>query len=98
MGELRRLESQPERLGLLAEMGEWLATGWNVLAPEPVVHGEVFGELPVSLLERIRRELPERSLVSRAAGGTGMTVSPSVRDGKSMGVAELASGRVLHAM
>jgi predicted NBD/HSP70 family sugar kinase len=98
VAELRGLE----RVDLLDEVAEWLVTGLvtvvNMLAPELVVLGDLFAVLPSSLVERMGREVSDRSLVSRAAGGTRIAVSPLGRDGKLVGAAELAFEPVLGAV
>ncbi|GAA1856383.1 ROK family transcriptional regulator [Pseudonocardia ailaonensis] len=102
VAELRDLEAHPGRLDLLAEVGEWLVTGLvtavNMLAPELVVLGDLFAALPPTLVDRVRDDLRRRSLVSRAAGGTRIAVSPLGRDGKLVGAAELAFEPVLGAV
>ncbi|WP_181784214.1 ROK family protein, partial [Pseudonocardia pini] len=99
VAELRSLEAHPARIDLLAEPAEWLTTGLvtvvNMLAPELVVLGDLFAALPSPLVERVRREVSTRSLVSRAAGGTRIAISPLGRDGKLVGAAELAFEPVL---
>jgi predicted NBD/HSP70 family sugar kinase len=88
--------------GPLDEYAEWLATGLitvvNMMAPELVVLGDLFTALPGWLVDRVRTAVHQRSLVSRAVGGTRIATSPLGRDAKLVGAAELAFEPVLAAM
>ncbi len=75
-----------------------LVTVVNMLAPELVVLGDLFGALPPSVVDRVGSELRRRSLVSRATGGTRLAVSPLGRDGALVGAAEIAFEPVLAAV
>ncbi len=98
VAELRSLSTNAWP-GPLDEFGEWLATGLvtvvNMLAPELVVLGDLFTALPRSVVDRARAAVHERSLVSRATGGTRIEISPLGRDAKLVGAAELAFEPVL---
>ncbi|OZM80261.1 ROK family transcriptional regulator [Pseudonocardia sp. MH-G8] len=98
VAELRSLATAPLP-GPLDEFAEWLATGLvtvvNVVAPDLVVLGDLFTALPAAVVERIRTQVHERSLVSRAVGGTRIATSPLGRDAKLVGAAELAFEPVL---
>ncbi|HEY0814046.1 MAG TPA: ROK family transcriptional regulator [Pseudonocardia sp.] len=85
--------------GPLDEFVGWLVTGLvtvvNMLAPELVVLGDLFTALPPSVVDGVRAGVHERSLVSRATGGTRIETSPLGRDAKLVGAAELAFEPVL---
>ena len=85
--------------GPLDEFADWLATGLvtvvNVMAPELVVLGDLFTALPPAIVDHVRAVVHERSLVSRAVGGTRIVTSPLGRDAKVVGAAELAFEPVL---
>ena len=103
VAELRDLAVVPGRADRLLEgYAGWMTAGLvtvvNMLAPELVVLGDLFGALPPSVVERIGSELRRRSLVSRAAGGTRLAVSPLGRDGALVGAAEIAFEPVLAAV
>lgn len=100
VAELRALAAVPGRAEhLLGGFAGWMAAGLvtvvNMLAPELVVLGDLFGALPEPVVDRIRAEVQRRSLVSRAVGGTRLAVSPLGRDGSLVGAAELAFEPVL---
>ncbi|GAA1350877.1 ROK family transcriptional regulator [Saccharothrix algeriensis] len=100
VAELRSLAASPEAVAhRLGEFAEWLATGLvtvvNVLGPEQVVLGDLFTALPEVLVDRVRATVRQRSLVSRAIGGTRIVSSPLGRDAKLVGAAELAFEPVL---
>jgi predicted NBD/HSP70 family sugar kinase len=101
IAELRSLASAAVP-GPLDEFAEWLATGLvtvvNVMAPELVVLGDLFTALPPWLVDRVRVAVHERSLISRAVGGTRIETSPLGRDAKLVGAAELAFEPVLAAV
>jgi predicted NBD/HSP70 family sugar kinase len=101
VAELRSLASAP-RPGPLDEFAEWLATGLvtvvNMMAPELVVLGDLFTALPPDVVAHVRGLVHERSLVSRAVGGTRIETSPLGRDAKLVGAAELAFEPVLGAV
>ncbi|MGH3588423.1 MAG: ROK family protein, partial [Pseudonocardia sp.] len=101
VAELRSLATAPSP-GPLDEFAEWLATGLvtvvNVVAPDLVVLGDLFTALPPPVVERVRAQVHERSLVSRAVGGTRIETSPLGRDAKLVGAAELAFEPVLGAV
>jgi predicted NBD/HSP70 family sugar kinase len=61
-----------------------------MLAPELVVLGDLFTALPRIVVDEVRTTVHERSLVSRAVGGTRIETSPLGRDAKLVGAAELA--------
>ena len=89
--------------GPLDEFAEWLATGLvtvvNMMAPELVVLGDLFTALPRPVVvEQRAGVVHERSLVSRAVGGTRIETSPLGRDAKLVGAAELAFEPVLGAV
>ncbi|MHA6783602.1 ROK family protein [Pseudonocardia saturnea] len=100
VAELRSLETAPLP-GPLDEFAEWLATGLvtvvNMMAPELVVLGDLFTALPPGVVDHVRTQVHERSLVSRAVGGTRIETSPLGRDAKLVGAAELAFEPVLGA-
>ncbi|PPK64631.1 ROK family protein [Actinokineospora auranticolor] len=91
-----RLPAAPARL---AEFTGWLAAGLvtvvNVFAPELVVLGDLFTALPRSVVAEVAAAVAERSLVSRALGGTDLRVSTLGADAKLLGAAELAFEPVL---
>jgi predicted NBD/HSP70 family sugar kinase len=95
---LRALED-PSPLG---EFADWLALGLanivNVLGPELVVLGDLYTALPTSLVDSVGAVVQQRSLVSRAVGGTQVVTSPLGRDAKLIGAAELAFEPVLDAL
>lgn len=99
MAELRGIASAPPADTGLAEFGEWLAIGLcnivNLLAPQLIVLGDLFTALPASLVAHAARMVAERSLVSRALGGTRITTSLLGTDIKLLGAAELAFEPVL---
>jgi predicted NBD/HSP70 family sugar kinase len=101
VAELRSLSTAPVA-GPLDEFAEWLTTGLvtvvNMMAPELVVLGDLFTALPAWMVDRVRSAVHERSLVSRAVGGTRIETSPLGRDAKLVGAAELAFEPVLAAV
>jgi predicted NBD/HSP70 family sugar kinase/biotin operon repressor len=101
VAELRSLATAPLP-GPLDEFADWLATGLvtvvNVMAPELVVLGDLFTALPPAVVDQVRAVVHERSLVSRAVGGTRIVTSPLGRDAKVVGAAELAFEPVLGAV
>jgi predicted NBD/HSP70 family sugar kinase len=101
VAELRSLATVPLP-GPLDEFAEWLATGLvtvvNMMAPELVVLGDLFTALPPAVVDYVRTFVHERSLVSRAVGGTRIATSPLGRDAKLVGAAELAFEPVLGAV
>jgi predicted NBD/HSP70 family sugar kinase len=101
VAELRSLQTAAVP-GPLDEFAEWLATGLvtvvNMMAPELVVLGDLFTALPPSVVDRVRGVVHQRSLVSRAVGGTRIETSPLGRDAKLVGAAELAFEPVLAAV
>ena len=105
VAELRALEAglaAGVRTDPLVEFAEWLATGLitvvNLLAPQLVVLGDLFTALPRCVVDDVRAMVHERSLVSRAVGGTRIETSPLGRDAKLVGAAELAFEPVLGAV
>ncbi|ANZ34930.1 sugar kinase [Lentzea guizhouensis] len=80
----------------------WLALGLanivNVLGPELVVLGDLYTALPASVVDSVSSVVQQRSLVSRAVGGTQVVTSPLGRDAKLIGAAELAFEPVLDAL
>ncbi|GAA2557132.1 ROK family protein [Pseudonocardia hydrocarbonoxydans] len=100
VAELRSLETAPVP-GPLDEFAEWLATGLvtvvNMMAPDLVVLGDLFTALPPGVVDHVRGLVHERSLVSRAVGGTRIETSPLGRDATLVGAAELAFEPVLGA-
>lgn len=99
VAELRSARrSAPERL---SEFTEWLAIGLcnvvNLLCPKLVVLGDLFTALPPGLVAGLERTVRERSLVSRALGGTRVVTSVLGPDAKLLGAAELAFETVLSA-
>jgi predicted NBD/HSP70 family sugar kinase len=101
VAELRSLATAPLP-GPLDEFTEWLATGLvtvvNMMAPELVVLGDLFTALPPAVVGEARAQVHERSLVSRAVGGTRIETSPLGRDAKLVGAAELAFEPILGAV
>jgi predicted NBD/HSP70 family sugar kinase len=101
VAELRSLDAS-EMPGPLDEYIEWLAAGLvgvvNMMAPEMVVLGDLYAALPESVVAHVRSLVHERSLVSRATGGTRIETSPLGRDAKLVGAAELAFEPVLGAV
>lgn len=101
VAELRSLATAPLP-GPLDEFAEWLALGLvsvvNLMAPELVVLGDLFTALPPAIVDHVRREVHQRSLVSRAVGGTRIETSLLGRDAKLVGAAELAFEPVLGAV
>lgn len=67
----------------------------NLLCPQLVVLGDLFTALPRTLIDHVGKLLSERSLVSRAMGGTKLVTSSLGGDGKLLGAAELAFEQVL---
>ena len=101
VAELRALD-RSALPGPLDGFAGWLAAGLvtavNMLAPELVVLGDLFTALPPDVVESVRRAVHERSLVSRATGGTRIETSSLGRDAKLVGAAELAFEPVLGAV
>ncbi|MBP2334532.1 putative NBD/HSP70 family sugar kinase [Saccharothrix coeruleofusca] len=100
VAELRSLAADPSSVThRLGEFTEWLALGLvtvvNMLGPELVVLGDLFTALPQVVVDRVRATVQQRSLVSRAVGGTRIVSSPLGRDAKLIGAAELAFEPVL---
>jgi predicted NBD/HSP70 family sugar kinase len=100
VAELRALVGKPdETLERLGEFGEWLAVGLcnvvNLLCPQLVVLGDLFTALPDVLVDQVGHKVRERSLVSRALGGTRIVTSSLGSDVKLLGAAELAFEPVL---
>lgn len=100
VAELRTLAGHPEQvLDLLGDFAEWLAVGLcnvvNLVCPQLVVLGDLFTALPDSLVDHVGRLVRERSLVSRALGGTLVVTSSLGSDAKLLGAAELAFEPVL---
>jgi predicted NBD/HSP70 family sugar kinase len=83
----------------LGEFGEWLAVGLcnvvNLLCPQLVVLGDLFTALPSTLVDHVGAVVRERSLVSRALGGTRIVTSSLGSNAKLLGAAELAFEPVL---
>jgi predicted NBD/HSP70 family sugar kinase len=86
-------------MALLGEFAEWLAVGLcnvvNLLCPQLVVLGDLFTALPSTLVDHVGSLVRERSLVSRALGGTRIITSSLGSDAKLLGAAELAFEPVL---
>jgi predicted NBD/HSP70 family sugar kinase len=100
VAELRTLATNPDRvLVQLGEFAEWLAIGLcnvvNLVCPQLVVLGDLFTALPSVLVEHVGQVVRERSLVSRALGGTRIVTSSLGSDAKLLGAAELAFEPVL---
>jgi predicted NBD/HSP70 family sugar kinase len=87
---------------VLDEFADWLALGLanivNVLGPELVVLGDLYTALPASVVDSVSTAVQQRSLVSRAVGGTQVVTSPLGRDAKLIGAAELAFEPVLDTL
>ncbi|MDX3664071.1 ROK family protein [Streptomyces sp. ID05-26A] len=87
---------------VLDEFAGWLALGLanivNVLGPELVVLGDLYTALPPSVVDAVSAAVQQRSMVSRAVGGTQVVTSPLGRDAKLIGAAELAFEPVLDAI
>jgi predicted NBD/HSP70 family sugar kinase len=103
VAELRSLAAAPEEVReRLGGFTEWLTVGLvnivNVLGPELVVLGDLFTALPSSLIGDVAQEVRRRSLVSRAVGGTRISVSTLGADSTLLGAAELAFEPVLDAV
>jgi predicted NBD/HSP70 family sugar kinase len=100
VAELRAIARDPAEVSSrLGEFGEWLAIGLcnavNLLCPQLVVLGDLFAALPPTLVEQVSTTVQERSLVSRALGGTKIVASALGTDAKLLGAAELAFEPVL---
>src|SRR5439155_15370917 len=100
VAELRAMAASGEPVGQrLAEFSEWLALGLgnvvNLLCPQLVVLGDLLAALPPQLVEQVERVVRERSLVSRALGGTRVVTSSLGTDAKLLGDAGLAFAAVL---
>jgi predicted NBD/HSP70 family sugar kinase len=100
VAELRTLATRPDQvMVLLGEFAEWLAVGLcnvvNLLCPQLVVLGDLFTALPSTLVDHVGDIVRERSLVSRALGGTRIITSSLGSDAKLLGAAELAFEPVL---
>jgi predicted NBD/HSP70 family sugar kinase len=100
VAELRTLATRPDDvLVQLGEFAEWLAIGLgnlvNLLCPQLVVLGDLFTALPSTLVDHVGGVVRERSLVSRALGGTTIVTSSLGSDAKLLGAAELAFEPVL---
>ncbi|MGC7097814.1 ROK family protein [Amycolatopsis lurida] len=98
--ELRELEKDPARAAeKLGEFAEWLTLGLvnvvNLLGPQLVVLGELFGMLPEEVVRKVTAEVQRRSMVSRAVGGTRIVPSALGVDVKLLGAAEVAFEGVL---
>jgi predicted NBD/HSP70 family sugar kinase len=87
---------------VLDEFADWLALGLanivNVHGPELVVLGDLYTALPASVVDSVSTAVQQRSLVSRAVGGTQVVTSPLGRDAKLVGAAELAFEPVLDTL
>jgi predicted NBD/HSP70 family sugar kinase len=98
VAQLRSLETAPMS-GPLDEFAEWLATGLitivNMMGPGLVVLGDLFTALPPAVIDHVRELVHERSMISRAIGGTRIETSPFGCDAKLVGAAELAFEPVL---
>ncbi|HEX3648725.1 MAG TPA: ROK family protein [Pseudonocardiaceae bacterium] len=100
VAELRTLAGHPDQvLELLGDFAEWLVVGLcnvvNLVCPQLVVLGDLFTALPDALVDHVGRVVRERSLVSRALGGTRIVTSSLGSDAKLQGAAELAFEPVL---
>jgi predicted NBD/HSP70 family sugar kinase len=100
VAELRSLAEDPAAIrSRLGEFAEWLKLGLvnvvNVLGPELVVLGDLFTALPPSLIAEVAASVRERSLVSRAVGGTRIVASTLGGDVTLLGAAEFAFEPVL---
>ncbi|KAA2254983.1 ROK family protein [Solihabitans fulvus] len=103
VAELRSLAEEPgDPAGVEHRLGDftyWLSLGLvnvvNMLGPELVVLGDLFASLPTEVVERASATVHQRSLVSRAVGGTRIVISTLGRDAKLIGAAELAFEPVL---
>ncbi|OLF16910.1 sugar kinase [Actinophytocola xanthii] len=103
VAELRALAADPAQVrSRLGEFADWLEVGLvnvvNVLGPELVVLGDLFTALPASLIAEVAESVRERSLVSRAVGGTRIVTSTLGADVTLLGAAELAFESVLGAV
>lgn len=103
VAELRTLATRPDRVMVqLGDFAEWLAVGLcnvvNLLCPQLVVLGDLFTALPPTLVEHVGNVVRERSLVSRALGGTRIVTSSLGSDAKLLGAAELAFDPVLSTL
>jgi predicted NBD/HSP70 family sugar kinase len=103
VAELRSLAASPSSIqSRLGEFAEWLTLGLvnvvNVLGPELVVLGNLFTALPPSLIAEVAGAVRERSLVSRAVGGTRIVASTLGADVTLLGAAEFAFEPVLDAV
>ncbi|MBM7776309.1 putative NBD/HSP70 family sugar kinase [Actinokineospora baliensis] len=100
VAELRALSAHPERVrAALGDFTRWLTSGLitivNVFGPELVVLGDLFTALPATVVTEVAAAIAERSLVSRAIGGTRIITSTMGVDVKLVGAAELAFEPVL---
>ncbi|SES30855.1 ROK family transcriptional regulator [Actinokineospora terrae] len=100
VAELRALSTDPDRVAAtLGDFTRWLTLGLitivNVFGPELVVLGDLFTALPPALVTDVAAAIAERSLVSRAIGGTRVVTSTMGADVKLIGAAELAFEPVL---
>lgn len=103
VAELRALADHPDLVrSRLGEFTEWLTIGLvnvvNVLGPELVVLGDLFTALPGSLIADVAAAVRDRSLVSRASGGTRIVASTLGADVTLLGAAELAFEPVLDSV
>ncbi|MPZ84451.1 MAG: ROK family protein [Actinophytocola sp.] len=103
VAELRALASDPASIRVrLGEFAEWLTLGLvnvvNVLGPELVVLGDLFTALPATLIADVAADVRQRSLVSRAVGGTRIVASTLGADVTLLGAAERAFEPVLDAV
>lgn len=100
VAELHALaENHNELMRRLGEFAEWLAIGLvnliNILCPQLVILGDLFTALPQSLIDHVGDSVRERSLISRALGGTRIVTSSLGGDVRLLGAAELAFEQVL---
>jgi predicted NBD/HSP70 family sugar kinase len=103
VAELRALVTRPDPMpGALAEFVDWLTLGLvnivNLLGPELVVLGDLFTALPGWMVAEVGQAVRNRSLVSRAVGGTRIVHSALGGDAKLIGAAELAFEPILDAV
>lgn len=103
VAELRSLDADPDSiLARLGDFPDWLALGLvnvvNMFAPEVVVLGDLLTALPEQVITAVTDVVHDRSLVSKAMGGTRIIASPLGRDAKLVGAAERAFEAVLDSI
>ncbi len=102
VAELRELQRDSDPVARLGDYVDWLILGLinvvNILGPELVVLGDLFAILPEAVVQRVQRDVRERSMVSRALGGVRIEKSSLGPDLKLLGAAEAAFEDVLASL